>query len=50
MTVAPTSIPGLQFKSISILVWTDSDSGLNYCLRGTLDQKTLIRMAEQIAK
>lgn len=50
VTVTSATIPGLQSKEVSTLVWTDPDSGLSFRLQGALNQETLIRMAEQMAK
>ena len=46
VTVTSATIPGLQSKDVSTLVWTDPDSGLSFRFQGALDQETLIRMAE----
>ena len=50
VTVSVGTISGSQAADVATLAWTDEDTGLHFRLHGTVDQETLVRIAESVGE
>lgn len=48
VTVSVGTISGSQAADVATLAWTEADTGLHFRLHGTVDQETLVRVAESV--
>ena len=48
VTVTSTTISGARAADVATLAWTDTETGVNFRLHGTVDQDTLVRIAGSV--